>query len=94
MPYSRVPAGEHTVQLDAGVKGKNMLVLLDSDKEGSNAKHRLDNDLFADDSRAVLLGSVLSLPKATIEDLVERPTYVAALNEAGYAVDVGKSSQP
>ncbi|HYD23305.1 MAG TPA: nitronate monooxygenase [Croceibacterium sp.] len=26
VPYSRVPAGEHTVQLDAGVKGKNFWV--------------------------------------------------------------------
>jgi hypothetical protein len=70
----------------SGVSGKNMLVLLDSDKEGSQAKTRLEADLFAADSRVIMLGSVLSLPKATIEDVVEKATYVAALNDAGYAV--------
>lgn len=77
----------------AGVSGKNMLVVLDSDKEGSNAKARLEADLFADDSRVVLVGSALSMPKATIEDLVERSTYVAALNAAGYPVTLDASEE-
>jgi hypothetical protein len=71
----------------AGVDGKNMLVLLDSDKEGLNASKRLSTDLFHGDSRVVMLGKVIGLGKATIEDMTERSTYVSALVGAGYAVN-------
>jgi hypothetical protein len=71
----------------AGVSGRNMLVLLDSDKEGLNASKRLETDLFHGDSRVVLLGSVIGKGKATIEDLMDRRTYLSALVGAGYAVN-------
>ena len=77
----------------AGVKGKNMLVLLDSDTEGANAKKRLETDLFVADSRVIPLGSVLNMPKATVEDFVERATYAAALNDAGYAIKLDAAEQ-
>jgi hypothetical protein len=77
----------------AGVSGKNMLVLLDSDKEGGNAKARLELDLFAGDSRVILVGPAIGMPKAMIEDLVERATYVTALNEVGYAVSLNAEEE-
>jgi ABC-type cobalamin/Fe3+-siderophores transport system ATPase subunit len=70
----------------AGVSGKNMLVLLDSDKEGLNASKRLEADLFHGDSRVILLGSAIGKGKATIEDMMDRSTYLSALVGAGYAV--------
>lgn len=77
----------------AGVSGKNMLVLLDSDKEGGNAKARLESDLFAGDSRVILVGPAIGMTKAMIEDLVERPAYVAALNAVGYAVSLSADEE-
>lgn len=71
----------------AGVSGRNMLVLLDSDKEGLNASKRLETDLFHGDSRVVLLGSAIGKGRATIEDMMDRSTYLSALVGAGYAVN-------
>ena len=69
-----------------GVGGKNLVVLLDSDKEGSNARTRLNSDLFTADSRIVLLGDAIGRQKATIEDMVDLDTYGQALNVVGYAL--------
>lgn len=77
----------------AGVSGKNMLVLLDSDKEGGNAKARLESDLFVGDSRVILVGPAIGMTKAMIEDLVERATYVAALNAVGYAISLNADEE-
>lgn len=77
----------------AGVGGKNMVVLLDSDKEGMNAKVRLNADLFASESRVVLLGDAIGKPKATIEDLVTLDTYEGALVKAGYQVSFDSSER-
>jgi len=78
----------------AGVHGSNMLVLLDSDKEGAQAKARLDTYLFSTDSRVLPLGTPLGrTTKTTIEDLIERATYLAALNGSGSAVHLSASEQ-
>jgi len=70
-----------------GVGERRMLVLLDSDAAGSNAAHRVTRELFADDeSRVMLLAPSLGLEHATIEDIVPRSTYVAALGECGHNV--------
>jgi predicted ATP-dependent endonuclease of OLD family len=78
----------------AGVHGANMLVLLDTDKAGAQAKTRLDTELFSTGSRVVTVGWVLGrTDKTTIEDFVERPTYIAALNAVGYAVSLAAAEQ-
>jgi hypothetical protein len=77
----------------AGVHGQNLLVLLDSDKEGLNAKNRLDADLFVKDSRVLTLGSLVGQAKATIEDVVDRAAYLGALRTAGYAVTLNADEE-
>lgn len=68
-----------------GVGERKMLVVLDSDAAGSNAAHRVTRELFADDeSRVMLLAPALGLEHATIEDIVPRAAYVAALGECGH----------
>ena len=70
-----------------GVGGRKMLVLLDSDTEGANAADRVTRELFADDSsRVMLLAPSMGMTHATIEDLVPRADYFAALVEAGFKV--------
>jgi DNA-binding LacI/PurR family transcriptional regulator len=64
-----------------------MLVLLDSDDEGGRAASRAKTDLFGgDDSRILMLGQHLGREYATIEDLVPREQYLAALKEAGHEI--------
>lgn len=65
----------------AGVDGRQLLVLLDSDKEGLQAKTRTE-ELFGDDARILLLGPVLGTGHATIEDLLPRSDYVSAVAAA------------
>ena len=66
-----------------GVEGRRMLVLLDSDDAGITAGDRLKKELFAaDDSGVLMLGSAIGLPDATIEDLLPRPDYAAAVGAA------------
>jgi len=69
----------------AGVGGRQMLVLLDSDTEGLQAAARVQKDLFAsDDSRILMLGPAIGLERATIEDLIPRDVYVKTLRDCGY----------
>ena len=70
-----------------GVGDRKLIVLLDSDAAGSNAADRVTRDLFADDSsRVMLLAPALGLERATIEDIVPRTAYVAALAECGHKI--------
>lgn len=70
----------------AGVGGRQMLVLLDSDTEGLQAAARVQKDLFAgDDSRILMLGPAIGLETATIEDIIPRDVYVDALHECGHS---------
>ncbi len=71
----------------AGVGGRQLLVLLDSDNEGLQAATRVQKDLFAgDDSRILMLGPAIKMEKATIEDLVPRDVYAKALTDCGYKI--------
>jgi predicted ATP-dependent endonuclease of OLD family len=69
----------------AGIGERHLLVLLDSDKEGDQAAKRL-KDVFSAESAVLMLGSVIGLAGATIEDLLPRSTYIAALKQAGYDI--------
>jgi len=64
-----------------GVEGRRMLVMLDSDREGSQAKRRFTRDLFGDDSRILMLGAALGLEEATVEDLAPRSAYLQAVSQ-------------
>lgn len=68
-----------------GVGEGHLMVLLDSDKEGDQAANRL-NEVFSDESAVLMLGTAIGLTEATIEDLVPRDAYVAALKQAGYSI--------
>ncbi len=68
----------------SGVGGRQMLVLLDSDSTGIQAAKRFERDLFGDNSRILMLGQAVGLKKATIEDLVARDSYAAAVGACGY----------
>jgi len=61
---------------------KKMLVLLDSDAGGNAAKERVKELFGGDDSRVLMLGDVINRPAATIEDLVPRKDYAAAVAAA------------
>lgn len=65
-----------------GVEGRRMLVMLDSDTEGKNAKTRLDAALFKPESRVFMLGEAIGLGEATIEDLLPRTDYADAVGQA------------
>lgn len=65
-----------------GVDDRQMLVLLDSDKEGTVAAGR-HREVFGDDSSVLMLGNAIGLPKATIEDLVPRKDYSDAVRQSG-----------
>ncbi len=80
-----------------GVGGRRLLVLLDSDPEGTQAAQRVKRELFADDeSRVMMLAPALGLEHATIEDLVPRDIYVDILRECGHSFkltdDEGKAA--
>lgn len=78
----------------AGMDGRQMLVLLDSDDEGVRAASRAQKDLFGgDDSRILLLGQPLEREHATIEDLVPRDQYLAALKDAGHETALNAEEQ-
>lgn len=78
----------------AGLDGRQMLVLLDSDDEGVRAASRAQKDLFGgDDSRIMLLGQPLGREHATIEDLVPRDQYLAALKDAGHETTLNAEEQ-
>lgn len=69
---------------DSGVGGRRMLVMLDSDAEGVEAGKRFERELFTDDTSRVLhIGEALGSGSFTIEDLVDRDEYVAALKQTG-----------
>lgn len=69
----------------AGVSEGHLLVLLDGDKEGDQAAKRLE-EVFSEESAVLMLGVAIGLTEATIEDLVPRDVYVAALKQAGYSI--------
>ncbi|AZG75914.1 AAA family ATPase [Methylocystis rosea] len=71
----------------AGVNEGHLLVLLDSDKEGEQAAKRM-NEVFSGESPVLMLGSAIGLTEATIEDLVPRDVYLAAIEHAGYSVSL------
>lgn len=68
-----------------GVGEGHLMVLLDTDKEGRQAASRM-NDVFSGESSVLMLGAVLKLPEATIEDLVSRDVYADAVWQAGHKV--------
>jgi aspartate aminotransferase-like enzyme len=75
-----------------GVGEGRLMVLLDSDKEGDQAAKRL-KDVFSTESAVLMLGSAIGLAEATIEDLVPRDLYVAALNQAGYSITLNATEK-
>ena len=64
-----------------GVGEGHLMVLLDSDNEGKQAATRM-NEVFSDESAVLMLGSAIGCTEATIEDLVPRDIYLAAVKEA------------
>ena len=75
-----------------GVGGRSLLVLLDSDKEGTQAADRM-NKVFSNESSVLMLGDPLKLTEATIEDLVPREVYVGALKQAGYEITLNEDEK-
>lgn len=72
-----------------GVGERKLLVLLDSDAEGAQAAQRVKRELLADDeSRVLMLAPALGLEHATIEDVIPREVYAAALGKCGYEVEL------
>ena len=65
-----------------GVGEGHLMVLLDSDEGGRQAASRMD-EVFGGESTVLMLGPILDLPEATIEDLVPRDVYVEAVSRAG-----------
>ena len=63
----------------SGVGERKMLVLLDSDAEGTKASKRFQRDLFGDDSRILMLGHAVNLKMATVEDIIPRDIYTDAV---------------
>ena len=66
-----------------GVGERQLMVLLDSDREGHQAASRM-NDLFHGQSSVLMLGGALDLSEATIEDLVPRDVYADAVKGSGH----------
>lgn len=75
------------------VKGR-MLVLVDSDNQGTQAAKRLEK-AFGDEAPVVMLGTSLGLADCTIEDLVLRDDYAAAVKKSSgrtIAFNAGETS--
>ena len=68
-----------------GVGEGHLMVLLDSDNIGKQAATRM-SEVFSDESSVLMLGTPLNLNEATIEDLVPREVYAAAVKEGGHKV--------
>lgn len=66
-----------------GVGERQLMVLLDSDREGHQAASRM-HDLFHGESSVLMLGGALDLGEATIEDLVPRDVYADAVKGSGH----------
>lgn len=66
----------------SGVEGRRMLVLLDSDDAGTGAQTTLRRQLFGNDSGVLMLGDAIGHSEATIEDLIPRVEYAAAVATA------------
>ncbi len=75
----------------AGPGGGQLLVLLDSEAEGQGALTRV-SDVFGDSS-VLLLGGLLNVAEASIEDLVPRDVYADAVVQAGYGITLGKDEK-
>jgi predicted ATPase len=68
--------------------GENrLMVLLDSDKEGSDAAKRFA-DVFKGSSSVLMLGPTIGMSEATIEDLIPRENYVAEINKLGHKIEL------
>lgn len=63
---------------------RSLSVLLDSDSEGELAAGRV-TDSFAGELTIIMLGQVIALEHATIEDLLPRSDYAEAVKETGHA---------
>lgn len=77
--------------------GRKLGVLLDSDSPGKQAGNRLVSDLFRDKSRVAFIGDAWSATDATIEDIMPRDEYVAAVNAAlnlGLVLDATEQKLP
>ena len=90
-----IPAGGTTqlmplASIMIGAKGmgdRGLVVLLDSDDDGSKAANRMAK-AFGRESPVIMLGCALGLSEATVEDLVPRDYYVDAVKSAGYDFDL------
>ena len=67
----------------SGVGDRRLIVLLDSDDDGSNAAEKMAKT-FGKESPVIMLGRAVGLSEGTIEDLVPRDDYVDAVKNAGY----------
>ncbi|MDE0220397.1 MAG: AAA family ATPase [Spirochaetaceae bacterium] len=76
----------------SGVGDRRLLVLLDSDDDGSRAADKMA-ETFGIESPVIMLGSALGLSEATIEDLVPRDDYASALKKAGYEFDIDETER-
>lgn len=86
MPLASIMIGSY------GVGDRRLLVLLDSDDDGSKAADKMAR-AFGKESAVVMLGSALGLSEATIEDLVPRDDYVNALKLAGYEFEIDETER-
>lgn len=68
-----------------GIEENKLLILLDSDKAGQSAARQI-TEVFHDEATVLLLGTAIGRPRATIEDMIPRETYAAALRAAGHEV--------
>ena len=76
----------------SGVGDRRLLVLLDSDHDGSMAANKMA-EAFGRESPVIMLGSALGLSEATIEDLVPRDDYASALRRAGYEFEIDETER-
>ena len=71
----------------SGVGDRRLIVLLDSDDDGSNAADKMAK-AFGKESPVIMLGRAVGLSEATIEDLVPRDDYVDAVKSTGYEFEL------
>lgn len=72
----------------------NVLILLDSDKEGNKTKNEIIENYNFDKNKVLTLGDLVRLPKhSTIEDLISFDLINACLEESGHAPLTTKPSR-
>jgi predicted ATP-dependent endonuclease of OLD family len=67
----------------------NVCVLLDSDLEGKSAYEQLVHQWIAESKHVLMLGSLLGMKQATLEDLFDRNYYLAKAT-AAYSKELGE----